>query len=164
MHSPPTPPDGNSGHAVAAVPTGKPALMLIDDSLAVRLVLQSSFARIGLHLDAFPDGISAIRALAQHEVQVPNLLLLDIGMPRMNGYEVATILRGQPDFKNTIIIMLSGHDGVVDRFRSRMLGARDFIPKPFRVSYVLNLVLRYLQGAPPRDEDLTEGSSAAQAV
>jgi twitching motility two-component system response regulator PilG len=119
-------------------------VMLIDDSEIVRKIIEVSFQRIGIPVSIFPDGITAIRALAQHQVTVPRLLLLDIGLPRMNGYEVASILRSKKEFEQTIIVMLSGHDGMVDRLRSRLIGARDFIAKPFRVSQVINTVCSYL--------------------
>lgn len=130
-------------------------VMLIDDSDTVRKIIEVSFQRIGIPISSFPDGITAIRALAQHQVTVPRLLLLDIGLPRMNGYEVASILRSKKEFEQTIIVMLSGRDGVVDRFRSKLIGARDFIPKPFRVSQVVNIVCSYLDidlGLPPGPE------------
>ncbi|HEX8036985.1 MAG TPA: response regulator [Ktedonobacterales bacterium] len=120
-------------------------VMLIDDSEIVRKIIEVSFQRIGIPVSIFPDGITAIRALAQHQVTVPRLLLLDIGLPRMNGYEVASILRSKKEFEQTIIVMLSGHDGMVDRLRSRLIGARDFIAKPFRVSQVVNTVCSYLE-------------------
>jgi twitching motility two-component system response regulator PilG len=62
----------------------------------------------------------------------------------MDGYEVARILRTNTAFKNTTIIMLTGRGGVIDRVRSRMVGARDFIEKPFRVSHVVNVVRGHL--------------------
>lgn len=127
------------------------SIMVIDDSLAVRKVIEASFARVGLPVSAYPDGIAAIQALSRGEVEVPDLVLLDIGLPKMDGYQVAAILRNNDAFRNTIVIMLTSHDGVVDRVRSRMVGARDFIPKPFRVSHVVSIVRTHLR-LPPSDE------------
>ena len=121
-----------------------PTIMLIDDSLAVRTVIQASFSRVGIPVAAYPDGIAAITALTKGETVVPDLLLLDIGLPRMDGYEVARIMRGNADCQQTIIVMLTGRDGVVDRVRSRMVGARGFISKPFRVSEVIQAVREHL--------------------
>jgi twitching motility two-component system response regulator PilG len=125
--------------------TGDRTIMLIDDSLAVRRIIEASFARIGIMTTTFPDGILAIQALAKREVAVPDLLLLDIGLPKMNGYEVAHILRGNPAFADMILVMLSGHDGMIDRVHSRLVGAKDFIRKPFRVSEVIRIVCTLLQ-------------------
>jgi DNA-binding response OmpR family regulator len=118
--------------------------MLIDDSLAVRVVIEASFRRVGMPVTTFPDGLSAITALTRSEVTVPDVLLLDIGLPKMDGYEVARILRTNAAFKDTTIIMLTGRGGMIDRFRSKIVGARDFIEKPFRVSHVVNVVRGYL--------------------
>src|SRR5947209_18775250 len=71
----------------------RPSIMVIDDSAAVRTVIQIAFRRVGVEVTAFEDGISAIKALTREEAPVPSVLLLDLGLPRMNGYEVATLLR-----------------------------------------------------------------------
>lgn len=124
---------------------GPHSIMVIDDSLAVRKVIEASFARIGLPVSAYPDGLAAIQALSRGEVEVPDLVLLDIELPKMDGYQVAGILRNNDAFRNTIVIMLTSHDGMVDRVRSRMVGARDFISKPFRVSHVVSTVRTHLR-------------------
>lgn len=152
MSSPPSPTNdlfyaatyAQDGMHMASFEEREQPIMLIDDSEIVRMIIEVSFQRIGIPISTFPDGISAIRALAQHQVTVPRLLLLDIGLPRMNGYEVGSILRSKAEFEQTIIVMLSGHNGVVDRLRSKLIGARDFIAKPFRVSQVVNTVCSYL--------------------
>ncbi len=125
--------------------SGPRSIMVIDDSLAVRKVIEASFARIGLPVSAYPDGIAAIQALSRGEVEVPDLVLLDIELPKMDGYQVAGILRNNDAFRNTIVIMLTSHDGMVDRVRSRIVGARDFISKPFRVSHVVSIVRTHLR-------------------
>jgi twitching motility two-component system response regulator PilG len=130
-------------------PAGR-SVMLIDDSRAVRVVIEASFRRAGLSVAAFPDGLSAIHALTNGDTTVPEVLLLDIGLPKMDGYEIARILRMNEAFKDTIIIMLTGRGGVIDRFRSKLVGASAFIEKPFRVSHVVNVVRGYL-GLPHAD-------------
>ncbi len=146
--------------ATAVVETSKevveqPLIMVIDDSHAVRTVIELSFRRVGMtSVVAFPDGLSALSALAKGEVMVPDLLLLDIKLPRMDGYEVARILRGNADFSQTIIVMLSGQGGIIDHFRAKMIGARDFITKPFRAADLVNRVCALLGYTPPgRDSD-----------
>lgn len=107
-------------------------IMVIDDSLVVRRVIEASFARVGIPTVCFPDGLSALNALVKHEAPVPDLLLLDIGLPKMDGYEVAKTLRMHPEMRDTIIVMLTGHDDVINRMKAALIGARDFIRKPFR--------------------------------
>src|SRR5262245_45975958 len=65
------------------------SIMVIDDSPSVRKIIEATFSRRGFHVSSFPDGISALKALRRNEVLVPSLVLLDLGLPRMGGYEVA---------------------------------------------------------------------------
>jgi CheY-like chemotaxis protein len=65
----------------------------------------------------------------------------------MDGYEVARILRSKPEFADTVLVMLTAHDGVLDKLRSKLVGANEFITKPFNVKYVVEVVRRYLDHA-----------------
>jgi len=128
---------GSAGYPSRDHDTGAPYLrmspiMVIDDSLVVRRVIEASFARVGIPTVCFPDGLSALNALVKREAPVPDLLLLDIGLPKMDGYEVARTLRVHPEMRDTIIVMLTGHDDVINRMKAMLIGARDFIKKPFR--------------------------------
>ena len=85
-------------------------IMAIEDSPLIREVLVSTFNRIGMPFVCFEDGLLAIAALTNGEVPVPDLLLLDIGLPNMDGYEVAHILRMHPDFSELIHrVVVYGH-------------------------------------------------------
>ncbi len=131
---------GGSGGGVSARPLlappppvpGMAPIMVIDDSLVVRRVVEATFARVGIPTISFPDGLSAFNALVKREAPKPDLLLLDIGLPKMNGYEVARTMRQHPELQAMIIVMLTGRDGVIDLVRSKIVGARDYIKKPFR--------------------------------
>ncbi len=121
-----------------------PLVMVIDDSPAVRRVVEISLLRAGIPAVAYPGGLAALGALQIGEVVPPRVLLLDIGMPRMNGYEVARLIKSNPECAETCVIMLSGHDGVVNRTLSRMYGASDFIAKPFKAAELVRRVRRAL--------------------
>lgn len=115
-------------------------VMVIDDSPAVRRVVEISLYRAGIPAVSFEDGLKAMAALQEGVVAAPKVLLLDIGLPRMNGYELARLFRSNPAFQQTRIIMLSAHDGVVDRTRSRLIGAYDFISKPFKAGELVRRI------------------------
>ncbi len=119
-------------------------VMVIDDSLIVRKIIETSLKREGLASASYPDGIEALRALAEGRQAVPDLVILDVGLPKMDGYEIARRLKTKPEFANTIIIMLSGRDGVIDRLKGRLSGARDYITKPFRTQEVISTIHSYL--------------------
>lgn len=142
---------GPQDGAVANSAWGRPPMrqmapiIVIDDSLAVRRVVESSFERVGIPTVTYPDGIAAINALLNLEEYTPALILLDIGLPKMSGYEVAELLRQHPRFEKTMLVMLSGRDGMVNRWRSKLVGARDFIAKPFKPADLVARVCRLLE-------------------
>jgi DNA-binding response OmpR family regulator len=136
-----------------------PLVMVIDDAPVIRSVVESTLRRRGFRVVSFADGLAAIGALARGDVEVPNLLLLDIGMPKMGGYEVAQILRAKDEFAHTVLIMLSGHDGLLDRLRGKLVGARDFITKPFNTQHLAEVVCSYLLPEHLADEWSAPGPS-----
>lgn len=109
-----------------------PLVMVIDDSPAVRRVVELSLQRVGISVISFADGFLAMAALQNGEVAPPRVLLLDISLPKMSGIDLAHHFRRNPAFQETQIIMLSGYDGVMNRAISRLRGASDFIAKPFK--------------------------------
>jgi DNA-binding response OmpR family regulator len=119
-------------------------VMIIDDSLTVRKILETTLKREGFLSESYPDGIEALRALSQRGHPVPDLVILDIGLPKMDGYEVARHLKTKQQFGNTTIVMLSKRDGVIDRLKGRLAGAKDYITKPFRTQDVMSVVHEHL--------------------
>ena len=120
-------------------------VMIIDDSLTVRKIMETSLKREGFQAVSFPDGLQAMDALAHGEVPVPDLILLDIGLPKMDGYDVARAFRQKNRLGNTVIIMLSGRDSVFDKLRGRWVGAKEYITKPFKTADVIAVVRAYLR-------------------
>jgi len=119
-------------------------VMIIDDSLTVRKIIETSLKREGFDSVSYSDGIEAIRALNEKRTRTPDLVILDIGLPKMDGYEVARHFKTKQQFGNTVIIMLSGRDGVIDRLKGRLAGAKDYLTKPFRTQDVMSVVHSHL--------------------
>jgi twitching motility two-component system response regulator PilG len=119
-------------------------VMVIDDSLPVRKIIETSLRREGLACVSYPDGIEALRALAEGRQPVPDLVILDVGLPKMDGYEIARRLKTKPQFARSTIIMLSGRDGVIDRLKGRLSGAKDYITKPFKTQEVISVIQSHL--------------------
>ncbi len=119
-------------------------VMVIDDSLLVRKIIETSLRREGLACVSYPDGIEALRALAEGRQPVPDLVILDVGLPKMDGYEIARRLKTKPQFAHSTIIMLSGRDGVIDRLKGRLSGAKDYITKPFKTQEVISVIQSHL--------------------
>ena len=121
-------------------------VMIIDDSLTVRKIIETSLKREGFQCVSYEDGIEALRALSEKRHPVPDLVILDIGLPKMDGYEIARRLKTKPQFRDTIIVILTGKDGVMDRLKGRLAGAKGYITKPFRTQDVMAVVHSYLGG------------------
>ena len=119
-------------------------VMIIDDSATVRKIVEVSLKREGIPSISYANGIEAIRALSERKHLVPDLVFLDIALPRMDGYKIAQYLKSHHQYDNTVIVMLSGHNGILDRLKGRLSGARDHLTKPFKTEDILSVVHEYL--------------------
>jgi twitching motility two-component system response regulator PilG len=79
----------------------------------------------------------------------PDLILCDIAMPELDGYEICAMLRKSTAFRQTPIVMLTGKDGFIDRVKARMVGATDYLTKPFGENELLMLVEKYAGSGDP---------------
>jgi CheY-like chemotaxis protein len=122
--------------AAVAEQSAAPArtILIVDDSPTVRKALGMILEREGHHVLAEPDGE---QALARLDTDLPDLVFLDINMPRMDGYEVCRRIRKHARAANVPVVMLSGKDGFFDKVRGRVAGATEYITKPFEPPTVL---------------------------
>ena len=123
-------------------------VMIIDDSATVRKIVEVSLRREGIDYVSYPSGVEAVYALAERKNLIPDLVFLDISLPRMDGYKFAQYLKSHQQYDNTVIVMLSGHNGILDRLKGRLSGARDYMTKPFRTQDILTVVHEYLGKTP----------------
>lgn len=121
-----------------------PLVAVVDDSYFARRVVVLGLARARIDVADYGDGFEALDAWQSGRDAPPRVLLLDIGMPRLSGYEVARLIRGKGEFADTRIIMLSSYSGPLDRVRSRLVGACDFLAKPFTAPELVRRVRRAL--------------------
>lgn len=119
-------------------------VMVIDDSLTVRKILEFSLQRAGVQVITFADGLEALHTLRQQTTPVPQLIVLDVGLPNVDGYTIARTLRRQPAFTHIPILMLSGHTGRLEQLRARVAGAQAYLTKPFQPTAVLAVIQTYL--------------------
>ena len=119
-------------------------VMIIDDSLTVRKIVEVSLRRKGIACSCYASGFEALRALSAQKEAVPDLVFLDVGLPKMDGYRVAQHLKAKQEYKETVIVMLSGHTGMLDRLKGRLAGARNYMTKPFKTDDILSVVYEYL--------------------
>jgi twitching motility two-component system response regulator PilG len=116
-------------------------ILVVDDSPTVRKIVKVTLTKMGCQVVMAEDGLEA---LAKIEDEKPDLILLDIIMPRMDGYQVCGLIKKKPHYKHIPIIMLSGKDGLFDKVRGRLAGSTDYITKPFQPHELKETVEKHL--------------------
>jgi chemosensory pili system protein ChpA (sensor histidine kinase/response regulator) len=111
--------------------------LVVDDSITVRRVTQRLLERNGMRVLTARDGMDAVALLAEH---VPDIILLDIEMPRMDGYEVAAHVRADPRLHDVPIIMITSRVGDKHRARAIELGVDDYLGKPYQESQLIDAI------------------------
>src|SRR5262249_7442585 len=119
------------------------AVMVVDDSPTVRKLVSITMERKGHRVIGAADGYEA--ADRRRDQGTPDLILLDIAMPGLDGYQVCRFFRQNPATANLPIIMLSGKDGFFSKVRGRMAGSTDYVTKPFKPEALLELVEKYCE-------------------
>ncbi len=114
-------------------------VMVVDDSLSVRRVLTNLLQGVGWSSVAARDGLEALELLERTEA-LPDVLLLDIEMPRMDGYELTATLRGAAEFRDLPIIMLTSRSGEKHRRRAFDLGVSEYLVKPYQEDTLLSVI------------------------
>jgi chemosensory pili system protein ChpA (sensor histidine kinase/response regulator) len=114
--------------------------MVVDDSVTMRKVTGRLLERHGMSVLTAKDGVDAMALLEQHR---PDVLLLDIEMPRMDGFEVATRVRGDERFKTLPIIMITSRTGQKHRERAMAIGVNDYLGKPYQESALLQSIAHW---------------------
>lgn len=116
-------------------------ILVVDDEPNIVLSLEFLMKQAGFQVRIASDGEAALEALA---ADPPDLMLLDVMMPRKNGYEVCQAVRANPDWKGVRIIMLTAKGREVEREKGLALGADDYITKPFSTQEVVERVHQLL--------------------
>ena len=106
-------------------------VLVVDDSITVRRVTQKLLERYGVRVLTARDGLDAVGVIQDNE---PDIILLDIEMPRMDGYQFATHVRNDPKLENVPIIMITSRSGEKHRARAIEIGVNDYLTKPFQES------------------------------
>lgn len=127
-----------------------PRVVCIEDDMTVGKAVESILSQHGYEVTALMNPLKALSLVFQLK---PDLILCDITMPELDGYEICAMLRRSSAFRQTPIVMLTGKDGFIDRVKARMVGSTDYLTKPFGESELLMLVEKYIgPGDPDRPE------------
>ncbi len=112
-------------------------VLVIDDSNTIRRSAEIFLKQGGHDVMLAEDGFDALAKV--HDYQ-PHLIFCDILMPRLDGYQTCAIIKRNPRFAQVPVVMLSSKDGVFDKARGRMVGAQDYLTKPFTKDQLLQAV------------------------
>lgn len=123
-------------------PDGRAAtrVLVIDDSNTIRRSAEIFLKQGGYEVLLAEDGFDALSKVNDH---APHIIFCDILMPRLDGYQTCAIIKRNPKFAGTPVIMLSSKDGLFDKARGRMVGSQDYLTKPFTKDQLLQAVAMF---------------------
>ena len=116
-------------------------VMVIDDSKTIRRTAETLLRREGADVTTATDGFEALAKIAD---QRPQIIFVDIMMPRLDGYQTCALIKGNQLFKSTPVIMLSSKDGLFDKARGRIVGSEQYLTKPFTREELLGAIRTYV--------------------
>ncbi len=115
-------------------------VMVIDDSKTIRRTAETLLKKAGCEVLTATDGFEALSVIADHH---PDLIFVDIMMPRLDGYQTCALIKRNQTFRHIPVIMLSSKDGLFDRARGRIVGSEQYLTKPFTKDELLDAIRRH---------------------
>lgn len=122
-------------------------VMIIDDSNTIRRSAEIFLGQAGCQVLLAEDGFDALAKIADHN---PDVIFVDIMMPRLDGYQTCALIKKNAQLSATPVIMLSSRDGLFDRARGRMVGSDEYLTKPFTKDSLLKAVATHTPRSAPR--------------
>lgn len=131
--------NGETRQVVPPLPKARrtPLIQVVDDSLSIRKVLSNALEKAGFRVRTSKDGQEALETIRQG---TPDLIIMDIEMPRMDGYQLTSILKGDESFQHIPIVMLTSRAGLKHRQKAEEVGADGFLVKPYKEEELLDMV------------------------
>ncbi|MEJ2360592.1 MAG: twitching motility response regulator PilG [Gammaproteobacteria bacterium] len=119
-------------------------VMVIDDSKTIRRTAETLLKKVGCEVITATDGFEALAKIADNR---PDIIFVDIMMPRLDGYQTTALIKNNKVFKMTPVIMLSSKDGLFDRARGRIVGSEQYLTKPFTKEELLGAIKKHVAKA-----------------
>jgi twitching motility two-component system response regulator PilG len=116
-------------------------IMVIDDSKTIRRTAETLLKKAGCEVTTATDGFDALAKIADTK---PNLIFVDIMMPRLDGYQTCALIKNNSAFQNTPVIMLSSKDGLFDKAKGRIVGSDEYLTKPFSKEELLGAIRQHM--------------------
>jgi twitching motility two-component system response regulator PilG len=115
-------------------------VLVVDDSATIRRSAESMLVSEGYEVFTAENGFEALSQITRHR---PDLIFVDIMMPRLDGYQTCAIIKNNADFRNTPVVMLTSKDGLFDMARGRVVGSDQYLTKPFTREELLGAVRQH---------------------
>ena len=112
-------------------------VMVVDDSKTIRRTAETLLKNAGCTVVTATDGFDALSEIVDHK---PDIIFVDIMMPRLDGYQTCSLIKRHATFKKTPVILLSSKDGLFDRARGRIVGSEQYLTKPFTRDELLGAI------------------------
>lgn len=119
-------------------------VMVIDDSKTIRRTAETLLKKEGCDVVTATDGFEALSKIADHQ---PQVVFVDIMMPRLDGYQTCALIKNNQMFKGIPVIMLSSKDGLFDKARGRIVGSDEYLTKPFTRDELLSAIRKYVKAS-----------------
>ncbi len=116
-------------------------VLVIDDSKTIRRTAETLLSKEGCEVFTATDGFDALSKIADHH---PDIVFIDIMMPRLDGYQTCSLIKHNRTFRETPVVMLSSKDGLFDRARGRIVGSEQYLTKPFTKEELLGAIERHI--------------------
>jgi twitching motility two-component system response regulator PilG len=116
-------------------------VMVIDDSKTIRRSAETLLKKAGCEVVTAIDGFEALAKITEHK---PDIIFVDIMMPRLDGYQTCALIKNNQNFKATPVIMLSSKDSIFDRARGRIVGSEKYLTKPFSKEDLINAITTHV--------------------
>jgi two-component system, chemotaxis family, response regulator PixG len=130
-----------SSIAIAEPPQKQHTIVCVDDSPTILQEINRFLGEYNLKVHAIANPTKALMEITRIK---PDMVLLDVGMPTIDGYKLCRLIRNHTLFHNTPIVMVTGNSGLIDRAKARVAGATDYLTKPFTQAELVKMVFRYL--------------------
>ena len=119
-------------------------VMVIDDSKTIRRSAETLLKKVGCDVVTATDGFEALAKITEHH---PDIIFVDIMMPRLDGYQTCALIKNNQTFKATPVIMLSSKDSIFDRARGRIVGSEEYLTKPFSKEDLIGAITSHVNRA-----------------
>jgi len=116
-------------------------VMVIDDSKTIRRSAETLLKKVGCNVVTAVDGFEALAKITEHK---PDIIFVDIMMPRLDGYQTCALIKNNQTFKAIPVIMLSSKDSIFDRARGRIVGSEEYLTKPFSKEDLINAITSHV--------------------